>query len=287
MLSLKEYNSLAKFMTFSEKNLIILPINGIYYLACTENNSTIAKKRFESVLMRHVDVETLWHSNNLINSNLPSWLINSWQSIISDYLQFEDSNNLLHNYSTNPKVIKFLEAHDGNLFITPASVRKLPPASNLNMLNSYFSQFLQPIILNQNLSGISATRIQIKNNNVSITEPGSLSYRELKAIIPNSYILERSYNLVENAKVQIIMKHNHIIGTREDFKNILHKSNQYNIGSRTNPENIAHNLFINIWQHVNQISQDELIAIEQKFHSHKLSDFINYNLQKYLMVGQI
>lgn len=274
-------------MTFSEKNLIILPINGIFYLGCSENNPVIAKKRFESILMRHVNVETLWHANNLSNSNLPSWLINSWQTITADHLQFQNSDSSLHNYSTNPKVVKFLETHGGNLFITPASIRKLPPASNLNMLNNYFNQYLKPIVVTEVLSGISATRIQIEDEKVNITEPGSLTYRELKAILPNNYSLERKYDIFQNLKVQIAVNHNHIIGTREDFKDIKHRSNQYHIGSRTNPENIAHNLFTNIWQHINQISQDELIVIEQKLHTHKLSDFINYNLQKYLMVGQI
>jgi tRNA A37 threonylcarbamoyladenosine synthetase subunit TsaC/SUA5/YrdC len=208
-------------------------------------------------------------------------------------------------HAENAQIVKSLAFP---LVTSSANVAGWPPATNIEMMESYFGYefarqahtwvdytWIEPMVLNCSIEG-----------QVIIERPGVISFDEVRSLLPTRIKLDKNYQFGNSVEKMIISEYDVntvsptqrivVMGTKKILHSILDVTipehfhiftagniTLLNIGSQTNPETIARNLYHNLFLARKQ-EPDAIYLLNDKWGRSNWAEIIEYNLKKYTIL---
>ncbi len=191
------------------------------------------------------------------------------------------------------------------LATSSANISGWPPATNIQMMEHYFGKeftgqihtwldytWLEPLVLNC-----------VNDGEITIERPGIISFEEIRSILHPSINLKKDFKYGLKAEKLKVYRHltSHIhsaatsvvLGTKRVLKSILevdlpdyfhtfitNNVSFINLGSQSNPETVARNLYSNLFHARNQ-NADKVYILQDNWGHGNWAEVIEYNLKKY------
>ncbi len=236
----------------SQNQVIVLPLNGIYYLASLPSaanfqnltkitqNATPVEYLFASFteLQNHTDQIPAW-SSFLLKEILPNHLTcilparNDLENDLGSNKQTVfQKKNIYCNQTSHPYIQNLLDNLDTPLIVVKAVLAGYPPATNLAMLKDYFDESLNSFFPTKYIiTGISPTVIDLTDSDkLVIKEPGILDRNDFKSIVPQQIKIEEKFE--HSTSFNIYHNHSSNLATLVDDYNSKEQNNSVIIGTK-------------------------------------------------------